>query len=284
MAIKPTEISLQCGTNVIRTGDDYGWALLSPHGMDDIDYDVSGVEYADLDGGYIANERYPTKDYTLKIVSKLTDEDAIAALYEQLIEYIAPEEKTTLTVYRNGIERSAACKITSVKHLEKSYRYPPHLQIKIFIPDPWFYGVEIENTFMSKIPMLTFPWNSLAGYGITSGVITSGNTVEIENEGQKAVGFTLTITATGTVVNPRIDCSNGDYIKINRTLTAGEVLFVSTVQGAKRVKVNDVSFYGWKNSKFFELPKGSVTLTLSADSGVGNMTKSMKYKWRYRGI
>lgn len=283
MAVDRKQVKITIGTNVIQTGEEYDWTLLSIKGHDFMDIDVPIDDYAEADGGYITNRRYLPRYVTMRIRSKLSTPAQIDATALLLKRYLDIEENVELTIYEHGVTRIGNGVITNVKHPDgHKWRDQPYIVLTIGLPDPWFLGEEETPAFRTAIPLLTFPWNSMTGVGITSGYVTSGNVITVTNDGHKEAGFVLTLTATGAVVNPTVTNQDGDYIKILKTFSTGESVVISTVRGDKYVRCDGVSCTYDRASTFFGLAVGENTITISADSGADDLTKSLKFSPRYR--
>lgn len=102
----------------------------------------------------------------------------------------------------------------------------------------------------------------------------------VENDGEIETGFTATIHASGTVVNPYIlNIFTQEKFTINVTMNTGDELVVSTEYGNKKAELNGVSVF--KNidldSDFFQLEKGENYIRCGAESGQNNLSVTMSY-------
>lgn len=65
----------------------------------------------------------------------------------------------------------------------------------------------------------------------------------------------------------------------------GDVYMVSTEPGNKRIEKNGVGNFCFdRSSVFFSVPRGSSTITITADSGVDFIRSVLSYSERYLGI
>lgn len=278
------EIKLQIGTNLIQTGADYDWNLLSIKGDDYMDADVSIEDYASGDGGYIKNTRYNPRYIDMHIRSKVTSDALIDATELLLKSYVDSKIESTLTVYKNGVERIGYGRIADVKKPSGAKWYEtPYIIVTFLMPDPWFVGEQQTDTFVSETALMCFPLSFITGVGLTTGAVTTGNEITFTMAGHEESGFVATLTASGAVVNPTITNQDGDYIKVLKTLADGDIITISTVRGDKYVRFNGTYCKYDRLSTFFCLEVGSNTITVSADSGVADLSKQLDWRERYRG-
>lgn len=278
------EIRLQIGTNVIQTGADYDWNCISVQGDDYMDVDVSLEELAAGDGSYEKNIRYEKREIEIHINSRLYSAAQIDATELLLKAYLDSKAAGVLTIYKNGVERTGYGRIEEVKK-PRGFKWNerPYVIITFVMPNPWFLGEQMTNPFFSSSPLFSFPLAFPAGIGVSSGFVISGNDVTFTVAGHDAPGFVLTLTASGAVVNPKVMDSDGKYVIIKETMASGDVAVISTVSRDKYTTLNGEICRYDKLSDFFTLKIGSNTLTVSADSGIGNLAKSLAWRERYRG-
>ena len=279
------EVKLQIGTNVIQTGAEYDWILTSIKGDDYMDVQVKIEDYADSDGGYKKSIRYLPRYIDMKIKSKVASDELINATQILLHSYIDSKADSIFTEYKNGVVRIGYGYIADVKKVDGDHWYdPPYIKVTFVMPDPWYVGEQITNDFASFTPVMTFPLSFIASVGLTVSVASFGNEITFDYAGNEGAGFLMTLTATGACVNPTIANSSGRYIKVLKTLADGDIITISTIKGDKYVRCNGTTCkYDRLSIPFFGLEVGSNTLTVSADSGIDNITKSLVYRERFRG-
>lgn len=278
------EIRLQVGTNVIQTGAAYDWICASVVGDDYMDADISLENLAAGDGAYIKNTRYQPRYVDITIRSKLSSSAQIDATELLLKQYLSIKCDSILTIYKNGVERVGYGRVADVKKSrDAKWNSIPMVTITFVMPDPWFIGGSFADPFYSSTPLISFPLSFITGVGLTVGAIVSGNSISFTVGGHEPTGFILTLTANGTVVNPKVTDANGEFVTIKETMSTGDVAVISTVARDKYTTLNGVVCKYDRLSSFPEMAVGSVTLTVSADSGIGNLVKSLAWSERYRG-
>lgn len=278
------EIKLQVGTNVIQTGTAHDWNLISIHGDDYMDVDVSIENLGAQDGGYLKSIRYQPRYIDLIIRSKLETSAQIDATELLLKSYLDSKLNTELTIYKNGVTRVGFGYVAKVeKPRNLKWDSKPYLTITVILPNPWLMGEENTNTFRAETPLISFPLSFIEDVGLTVGVAVSGNTITFTVGGHDPCGFVLTLTASGATINPKVTNSSGDYVRVLETMADEDVVVISTLARDKYTELNGVVCKYDRLSTFFTLAVGSNTLTVSADSGVDNLVKSLTWRERYRG-
>lgn len=120
----------------------------------------------------------------------------------------------------------------------------------------------------------------------TEGLITS-----LENGGSAETGLLIHFTASATVENPCLtNIENGEFLKLNRTLVAGETVIVNTNYGQESATsrngdtVEDVINAVDLDSTFLQAPIGTTRFRYTADSNVTSMTVTIYFYQRYLGV
>ncbi len=138
----------------------------------------------------------------------------------------------------------------------------------------------------------TAPDGSLGVWNI-SGEYSFGEVVErqffnIYNDGQLPIPFRLSITASGSVVNPKItNVSTGAFLKLNYTVSDGERVVVDITHERTYVTSSlngDIRGVLSLNSGFNRLLVGDNVVKPEADSGASGMELSISYATEIVGV
>lgn len=282
-ALDPAQVKLEIGANTIQTGTGYDWLLTHITQDEFMVCDVQIGQYANRDGGYIKKRRFEPREFVMYIQSKLNSPAQIDATWLQLKSYVNCKRDAVLTLYKHGVTRTAPGTIIEVKKRDEDgmkWTVPADIKVVFSAPDPWLLSEDITRAFTAELPLLIAPLTIIAD-GLTAGVVIAGNSLTFDVGGDDEPGFLLTLTATGAVVNPTVTNAAGDYIKAIKTMADGDVITMYT--GAKPyVRYNGAWCPRDMLSDFFTLDIGSNTLSISADSGVDSMTKTIDYQERYQ--
>lgn len=256
---------------------------LSAEGFACGDYGVTTDENMLIDGSYIHSRRLNARLLVISFeIFPICESEKYRS---RLIHFLNPKNDFTVTVIRNGVKRSIDCVLKSSKIIQPTLRSAVTAEIAFLCPMPYF-ADDREEIYSNStvVPLFTFPFNSVKGYGITMGKSYRTNVFNVENYGDTNIGVTVSIYASGKVVNPKISCGD-QYIKITDSMKNGDVYTVSTEPGNKRIEKNGVGNFCFdRSSVFFSVPRGSSTITITADSGADFIRSVLSYSERYLGI
>lgn len=157
--------------------------------------------------------------------------------------------------------------------------------INLEAPDP--YWMDISDTtepLEAWIGLFKFPLRFPMKFG------RKGESRTLVNKGD--VATPVLIEFTGPAANPRItNKTTGEFIKVNRTLNAGDTLVINTAFGQKRVEIinNDgtrTNVFNWidPSSTFFNLDEGENEIEYTADTGKESAVVKLTYRNRYVGV
>jgi len=209
-----------------------------------------------------------------------------------LLQTFNPKSRGTL-VYENGSVRK---KIKCVPELAPSF--PSNMQmnyqqffITLLCPNPFWQDVERTKAEIAIWwGALEFPLELVAD-GIELGFREPSLIVNIYNPGDVPCGMEIRFKALATVVNPSLfNVNTREFLKINKTMTAEEVLKVTTHFGNKRVEshLNGVTSnaFNWLDlgSTFLQLDPGDNLLRYDADEGLDNLEVDIYYTPQYLGV
>lgn len=131
-----------------------------------------------------------------------------------------------------------------------------------------------------------FPWNVYREYRF--GEVVSALFINIVNDGQVPIPFTVTFKALAEVENPKlIDAATNKYLLLNKSLVAGETVVVkithdrtyvnSSVDGECRGALD-------LNSSFYRLAVGDNVIKPEATSGKENLQVNIDFATEVVGI
>lgn len=151
--------------------------------------------------------------------------------------------------------------------------------------DPMF---STKNGILTQIalvlPKFHFPLIIPQDKGIILGLRQPNLLATIVNDGDIDTGMVIEFSCNTTVVNPSLlHVETQEFIKINKTITPGETITVSTVSGNKYVKgyhdgqtKNYFKYWDW-DSTWLQMYRGVNVLKYDADSGVEGLAVSVSF-------
>lgn len=158
-------------------------------------------------------------------------------------------------------------------------------QLQLTAPGPyWREPYEVSRALTAYRGKFEFPFNFPIEFGI------EGDSVILENKG--TVETPVEINIQGPIRNPKItNRTTGKFIRVNRTLSADEVLHINTDKQNKRVEIyrNDIiveKAWGYLDdySNLFTLSTGNNDISFIADSSMDDSIASISWKTQHAGI
>jgi hypothetical protein len=164
--------------------------------------------------------------------------------------------------------------------------------VQLSCSDPYIYGNDV-----SKIDIAT--WNGglefgsfeLSTTGKEIGFRSPSLIVNVFNSGQDKTGVVIQFRARATLTNPSlVNINNQQYIKLNTTMIAGDIINVTTHKGKKKVELiqNNVTTNIFNlvdiNSTFLQLDVGDNLFRYSADTNVDQLECSILFTPKFLGV
>lgn len=155
--------------------------------------------------------------------------------------------------------------------------------------DPMFTTKNKQTALIaSTIPKFRFPLVIPKGKGILMGLREPSLLAILTNGGDIDTGMLITFSCTSTVTNPSLlNVDTREFVKINKTITAGEQVVISTTSGEKYVKglINGEEQNYFKyldfDSSWLQLHTGQNTLKYDAEENVEGLEVLIAFLPKY---
>lgn len=155
--------------------------------------------------------------------------------------------------------------------------------------DPMFTTKNAQSALIASIlPKFRFPLIIPQDKGVILGLREPSLLATITNGGDIDTGMVITFSCTSTVENPSIlNVDTREFIKINKTLSAGEQIIVSTSSGEKYVKgiVNgeEQNYFKYMDfdSTWLQLHTGNNVLKYDADENAESLEVLVSFLPKY---
>lgn len=155
--------------------------------------------------------------------------------------------------------------------------------------DPMFTTKDKQSALIASIiPKFRFPLVIPQGTGILMGLREPSLLATLNNGGDIDTGLLVTFSCTSTVTNPSLlNVNTREFIKINKVMSAGEQIVVSTGSGEKYIKgiVNGVEYNYFKymdfDSTWLQLHTGENILKYDADNNVDGLEVLISFLPKY---
>lgn len=207
-----------------------------------------------------------------------------------LIRYLNPKEEFTCIYTNDYMSVKFTCRIDGAPKFESTNSNKGYqaCTISLLVDDPYLYDVNESQKQLSIVqPMFSFPL--VFNPNIVFSTLTN-KTIVITNNGD--VATPVRIQMLGATENPSItNNTTGEFIKVNKTIEADEILEINTGYGQKRVEI--ISADGTRtnafnyidlDSTFFQLEVGDNEISYDADSGADSAMLYIFYSNRYVGV
>lgn len=163
--------------------------------------------------------------------------------------------------------------------------------IDAFCPDPLFADAVARYRKIAEwVGNFIWPLEILSE-GFTFADRSDSLITTLVNDGDVETGMLIYFTASASVANPVLtNVETGEFIRLNRTLAAGETVVINTHYGAESVisytgdNVEDIINDFDLDSTFLQAPIGETSLHYTADGNITAMEVTIHYFQRYLGV
>lgn len=168
------------------------------------------------------------------------------------------------------------------------YNHNPRFSFMLYAPVPFWHNSGGTSSLMHSVDgMFSFPWDWGSEFRFST---VRNGAVNIANDGDAPCAWEMTVLALDTVQNPCITkVSTGDFVRVNVTLTAGQKLYISTVDDELMVvkadeNGNEVDIFNTLDidSARFLLDVGDNPLEFTPATGAARAT--LNYYKNYVGV
>ena len=209
----------------------------------------------------------------------------------QLNSVFNPKIKGILTYITDAGTHIIDCVVQDSPVLKDKTGRMQEFLIQLYCPEPYYKDLqETKEEIALWQGDFEFPLE-INESGIEIGHRVSTLIVNANNPGDVACGMRVEFIALASVVNPSLlNVYTQEFIKVKRTLEAGDKLVITTHSGRKTVQLikNGISAnvfnYIDLNSTFLQLEVGDNLLRYDAEQGIDNLSASIYYTPKYVGV
>ena len=269
----------------ISDGRESQFAFRDIEGVDAPDAAISTDSTAGYDGSTVTSSSVYKRNIVLSFYLMGDVDQAKKDIYktfqvkrEGIFHYVSDAWDVEIPCY------TEKCEITLTKR-------PMVATISLLCPEPYFRAVQsIVFEIHSVVNNFYFPL-VLPEEGIPLGMISPNYSANIINDGDVPLGFTVEFRANGNVTRPRIiNTKTLEYLEVDATLLAGDVVTICAVDKQKRVTLTrngkDYNYFNYltDGSTFFKLEEGDNEMQYTAEGGEGNLYMMLHYTPLYVGV
>ena len=258
---------------------DSGFLINKPEGIDTLNVSLSSAQGINQIGATIQSSNVQSRPVTItgSIVGYTQ-----GVKKEQLLSIIRPDLAARLYADDYYLEvRPTATPVLEGREFNASF------QFSLLAAYPYWQKDDSASATLSGIrKMFKFPWNISKKYRF--GEPVNAQFININNDGQVPIPYTVTFTAKAQVVSPKlIEAATNEYLLLNKTLVPGEKVIVEITH--ERTYVNssvDGECRGALDlgSSFYRLKVGDNVIKPDATSGKTDLQVDIDFATEVVGI
>jgi hypothetical protein len=245
---------------------------------------VNTFRAPEQDGAFFISSALDMRNITLEGTLVASTAAEAHELQRRFLQIFSPKQRGTL-VYKG---RQISCVVEEAAFVVTTRERTPGFFVSLLCPSPFFESLaEIREELALWLPVFSFVLE-IPPSGIEFGYRQPSQILEIENAGDVPCGCTIIFRALGTITNPELlNMDTGEYIRLLTTMSAGDEYRVFTHFAGKRVvKIVGGAEQNAFNlldtgSAFFQLSPGANTLRYNADSNMGQLECSLRFRPRF---
>lgn len=261
---------------------------------------LSGLESTDVsytgymqDGEAYQSSRFEKRQIIIKFHVVCESESNLLAVRSEIHRVFNPKLGSGTLVYEyKGVSRKIKCVADGLPTMALKSRITDcEGEVVLLAHDPFFQDVEEKKLEVATWHnALKFPL-TIPRQGMIFGYKEPSLIANIINEGDIECGLTIEFIAKGTVKNPSLlNINTQEYIKVNRTMVAGERITVSTGYNNKKIVseldgiTTNIMNYLDLNSTFLQLEVGDNLFRYDAEDNLSQLEVNIRYTQRYLGV
>ncbi|MGH4125592.1 MAG: phage tail family protein [Clostridium sp.] len=281
-------ITLKSNNKILEITKDTSYKLIEIEGIESAEFQLNITSNSQYDGSTVSSKRIDKRP--IAIVADFKGENKEIER-EKLISFFNPKYVGVLIVDYCGVEKAIEYEIESFKAPLTNTHDLLTFTADLICPNPyWTDLLESKEEIALWKPDFSFPLKLSSG-GIKFGHREPSLIVNVANLGNTECGMRVEFKALATLTNPSIlNVNTREFIKINKTIVAGEVISVSTYFGDKNIKstlngvtTNAINFIDFQ-STFLQLDVGDNLFRYNADTNLDNLVVNIYYRPQYLGV
>lgn len=242
------------------------------------------------DGSTLVGKNLETREIVIEGTIVANTKEEIAKYRRKMIRVFNPKNSGVLIYCHRGIEKKINVEIEFAPVFANIGNIQNFI-INMLCPSPFWEDLQqIKKEIALWVSDFEFPLEVDLD-GIELGHREPSVMVNVFNDGDIKCGMRIEFMALATVKNPSIlNVNTREYMKINKTMKAGEIIVVTTGFGNKRIesRLNGVTTNAFNcvdlSSTFLQLNLGDNLLRYDADENVENLEMSIYFTPGYLGV
>ena len=256
-------------------------------GFDAVENIISSVANYGQDGETVTGQRYAVRDLTIEGTITADSDKELQQLKREITKAFVRDLAGTLYYSRHDKEYMIDVLIERApKFVDTETNFAENYMIQLTAMNPYWMDTSFYDSLIPLsrvVNLFEFPLNITENFEFAT--ISSGEIIEIENNGDTAVGAVFYMEFIGAVKNPRIyNVLTQEFFGFNGDFTPADKFELSTEQGNKYAKKINAGVETnampdrMTDSTFLMLKKGMNYLQVQAESGVKMALVNVKFR------
>ena len=269
--------------------DNNKYKITNIEGIEYPELDVSTTSNAHYDGSYIDSSRVDKRTINITIDYMFND---VEIERKNLISFFNPKTRGTLIIDYCDNKKATEYVINNFKSKIDNVYNILTFELDLICTDPYLHDIEeAKQEIALWRGAFHFPLVSNVNKKIIMGVKEPSLIANVVNNGDVPIGLIIDFIANGTVKNPSFfNINTREYIRVNVTMNAGEVIRIDTRTGNKKIirKVNETETNIMNlldlQSTFLKANVGDNLFRYNAEEGFNFMDVTVYYNPAYLGV
>jgi hypothetical protein len=280
----------------ILLGNEWPFILTKIEGLGTPKANIQNQKSPNQDGESYLGNTLDSRLIAIELEIITHDIDEMMVRRNELMKVFNPKLGEGKLIYERGnIKREAKAIADMPPHFPDAESFEDTMQpclIQLVCHNPFLQDIlQIKEEVAIWRGAFEFPLEIPIDDGIEFGFREPSLIANIENNGDVPCGMKVEFKALGSVVNPSLfNVDTREYMKINKTMAAGEILTITTHFQSKRVEMyrNGIvsnAFNWWDlHGTFLQLDVGDNLLRYDADEGLDNLEVNIWFTPQYLGV
>jgi hypothetical protein len=256
-----------------------GYLINKPSGIDTVQVNLSQAQGINQVGSTVESKTVQSRPVTISGIIVGADQTARKSELMSVIRPDLPGKLYAVDYYLN-------VHVTATPVIEAKQKFA-HFQFSVNAPYPYWQKDNTVSQALSGVQrQFKFPWNISRTYRFGQWMQTQF--MNIHNNGQVPVPFTVTFSAKNDVENPKIiHVTTGEELILNKSMVTGERVVVEITHDRTYVTSSvDGNIRGALDldSTLFRLGVGDNVLKPEADSGLDQLEVQINFATEIVGV
>ena len=242
-------------------------------------------------GDTYVGERIDAKPIEIEGKIRSSDKETYLKLRREAVKVLNPELNGTLYYVYGDYVRKIWAKVENAPRFSHPKRFE-EFSIRFKCLDPfWKEEKEHREDVATWIGDWEWPLEIDDEEGFEFEHHEESLIVDVYNDGHVSTGMRIVFKALGALTNPQLfNINTREFVKINRAMSAGDVITVDTSYGNKSVKLlsDGVESNIYRSmdgdSTFMQLDIGDNVFRYDADEGLANLEVTVYFSQKYLSI